>query len=316
MNFDHGNAVNCDRNHYYHVRLVRGGQSFDSFADNNDGTVSQTNTGLMWAKCSEGQTGTNCTGTATGMNWSAALTAANNSNLGGYNDWRLPNFKELQALVDYSRNIPAINTSYFPNTPSSWFWSGSPFTVYANGAWYVGFENGYTYHKLRKDYSHVRLVRSGAAVVNSSFELTVSKAGSGNGTVTSSDGRINCDPTCWSFSTGFSGGAIVNLIASADSNSVFTGWSGGGCSGTGSCTVTMNAAQIVTANFAPASYSLSINKSGNGLIYSDDYKINCGSTCSADFNSGIIVNLNTTPDAGYIFSNWSNGCTGSARVQF
>ncbi|WP_242466191.1 beta strand repeat-containing protein [Chromatium okenii] len=47
------------------------------------------------------------------------------------------------------------------------------------------------------------------------------------------------------------------------------------------------------------------------MIYSDDYKINCGSTCSANFNGGIIVNLNTTPDAGYIFSNWSNGCTGS-----
>ncbi|MBK1641101.1 hypothetical protein CKO12_04270 [Chromatium okenii] len=144
-----------------------------------------------------------------------------------------------------------------------------------------------------------------------SFELTVSKSGSGNGTFSSSDGIINCDPTCWSFSTGFSGGAIVNLIATADSNSVFTGWSGGGCSGTGSCTVTMNAAQTVTANFAPTSYSLSINKSGNGLIYSDDYKINCGSTCSANFNGGIIVNLNATPDAGYMFSNWSNGCTGS-----
>ena len=60
----------------------------------------------MWAKCSEGQSGTNCTGDAKTMNWSAALTAANNSNLGGYNDWRLPNFKELQALVDYSRYDP------------------------------------------------------------------------------------------------------------------------------------------------------------------------------------------------------------------
>ncbi|PQJ96214.1 DUF1566 domain-containing protein [Chromatium okenii] len=57
-------------------------QSFDTFVDNADGTVTQSNTGLMWAKCSEGQSGTNCTGDAKTMNWSAALTAANNSNLG------------------------------------------------------------------------------------------------------------------------------------------------------------------------------------------------------------------------------------------
>ena len=310
--FGEGYASNDGRDGYLRVRLVRGGQSFDSFADNNDGTVSQTNTGLMWAKCSEGQTGTNCAGIAKTMNWSTALTAANNSNLGGYNDWRLPNVKELQALVDYSRNIPVINTSYFPNTPSSWFWSGSPFANYANHAWFVSFNYGNASEGHRDDHYPVRLVRNGAAVVNSSFGLIVNKAGSGDGSMTSNDGKLNCEPvTCLAVSTTLNSGTVVILSATAASGSTFTGWSGGGCSGTGSCTVTMNAAQTVTANFAPASYSLSINKSGNGLIYSDDYKINCGSTCSADFNSGIIVNLNTTSDAGYVFSNWSNGCTGS-----
>ncbi|MBV5308526.1 DUF1566 domain-containing protein, partial [Chromatium okenii] len=159
----YGRADKHNRSNALLVRLVRGGQSFDTFADNDDGTVSQTNTGLMWAKCSEGQTGTNCTGNATYMDWIAALTVANNSNLGGYNDWRLPNFKELQALVDYSRYSPAIDTTQFPNTPSSWFWSGSPNANYSNYAWYVCFSSGHAYYDGRSNgYGlRVRLVRGG-----------------------------------------------------------------------------------------------------------------------------------------------------------
>ncbi|PQJ97486.1 hypothetical protein CXB77_00910 [Chromatium okenii] len=306
--FYSGHPSSRYRSNDFHVRLVRSGQSFDSFVDNEDGTVTQSNTGLMWAKCSEGQSGTNCTGTTKKMNWSAALIAANNSNLGGYNDWRLPNFKELQALVDYSRYLPAIDTDYFPNTPSSFFWPGSPNAGYSNSAWSVTFSTGGADGYDRNYDFCVRLVRGGQSFDSfDTFQLTVIKSGAG-GSITSSDNQINCGANC---SGNFYSGAKIMLNAVVDSNSVFTGWSGGGCSGTSNCTVTMNAAQTITANFAPASYSLSINKSGNGLIYSDDYKINCGSTCSADFNSGIIVNLNTTPDAGYVFSNWSNGCTGS-----
>jgi len=136
--------------------------------------------------------------------------------------------------------------------------------------------------------------------------LTVNKTGTGSGTVTGD--TINCGVTC---SANFNSGSSVILSAVAISGSVFTGWSGGGCSGTGNCTVTMNAAQTVTANFDLASYSLSISKAGNGSVISDPAGINCGSTCSANFNSGITVNLNATADTGYIFSNWSNGCTGS-----
>ena len=78
-----------------------------------------------------------------------------------------------------------------------------------------------------------------------SFALSVAKAGSGSGTVTSSPGGINCGGTC---SASFSSGASVTLTATAAAGSTFAGWSGA-CSGTGNCALTMSAARNVTATF-------------------------------------------------------------------
>jgi prepilin-type N-terminal cleavage/methylation domain-containing protein len=81
------------------------------------------------------------------------------------------------------------------------------------------------------------------------YTLSVSKAGSGSGTVTSSPTGIACGSTC---SYAYWTGTQVTLSAAPDSGSTFTGWSGGGCSGTGTCAVTMSAADSVTATFDPA----------------------------------------------------------------
>ena len=77
--------------------------------------------------------------------------------------------------------------------------------------------------------------------------LTVTKAGKGAGTVTSSPAGINCGATC---SAGFANGSSVTLTASAATGSTFSGWSGSGCSGKGTCTVTMSANRFVKATFA------------------------------------------------------------------
>ena len=82
-----------------------------------------------------------------------------------------------------------------------------------------------------------------------SFKLTVSKGGNGSGTVTSSPSGIDCGPTC---AADFSPGTQVTLTPAGTSGSTFGGWSGGGCSGSGNCTVTMNADTAVTAIFDPA----------------------------------------------------------------
>jgi hypothetical protein len=94
---------------------------------------------------------------------------------------------------------------------------------------------------------------------DSSFSiLTVTKSGTGSGTVTADSGTIN-----WNGSTGtasYSPGTSVMLTAAADSGSTFTGWTGGGCSGTGACTVVMNAGTAVTATFtAETTYTYTIS---------------------------------------------------------
>jgi protein MpaA len=78
------------------------------------------------------------------------------------------------------------------------------------------------------------------------YPLSVSKEGSGSGTVTSSPAGTDCGSTC---SAVYPNGTEVILGATATSGSIFAGWSGSGCSGTGSCEVTMSAAELVTATF-------------------------------------------------------------------
>src|SRR5439155_17221215 len=74
---------------------------------------------------------------------------------------------------------------------------------------------------------------------NQTFALTVSTAGTGNGAVTSSPAGITCGTSC---SASYPSGTMVTLTATPAAGSTFAGWSGAGCIGTGSCTVTLSAA--------------------------------------------------------------------------
>src|SRR5439155_10702421 len=78
------------------------------------------------------------------------------------------------------------------------------------------------------------------------FPLTVTKSGTGSGKVTSNVSGIDCGGMC---AAAFDGGTSVTLTALPDTGVTFTGWSGA-CTGTGTCTVTMDGAKSVTATFA------------------------------------------------------------------
>ena len=131
---------------------------------------------------------------------------------------------------------------------------------------------------------------------------------------------ISCGVTC---SRDYTSGKAVTLTATPDSGKTFAGWSGAGCSGTGLCTVTMNAAKTVTANFGTSAVSghwrLSILKShrvgavaGNGTIASSPSGIDCGTTCQADYTDNTEVTMTATPDPGNTFTGWSGGgCSGT-----
>jgi len=140
-----GNYVRCVRGESYGV---------NEFVDNGDGTVTDNATGLMWEQADSGS----------GMDWEDALDYAESATTGGYDDWRLPNIKELQSIVDYTKSPsashvsnlgPAIDTDFFEITELAfgttdydpdygYFWSST--SAYFGGtsleyyyAWYVAF---------------------------------------------------------------------------------------------------------------------------------------------------------------------------------
>lgn len=86
----------------FYARYVRGGAGYgvNDFVDNRDGTVTDRASGLVWQKADSGR----------GMTWQDALTYAENLTLAGHDDWRLPNAKELQSIVDYTRSPDATDS--------------------------------------------------------------------------------------------------------------------------------------------------------------------------------------------------------------
>ena len=129
------------------------------FKDNGNGTVTDLATGLIWKQCAEGLSGAGCaTGSPTTFNWQKALQQAANANFAGSSLWRLPNKNELASLIERRCVDPTINTRFFPNTPSNWFWSSSPANQ-SNVAWFVDFNHGGIARASSARYA--RLVRGG-----------------------------------------------------------------------------------------------------------------------------------------------------------
>lgn len=92
------------------------------------GTVIDEASGLMWSRCALGQTmeNDNCTDSATTMTLQSALLSAEASQLANFDDWRLPNIKELTTLWDYNCQYPAVNEFAFGGVSSKFFWSSTP----------------------------------------------------------------------------------------------------------------------------------------------------------------------------------------------
>ena len=157
------------------------------------------------------------------------------------------------------------------------------------------------------------LARFEAAV--STDRLTVTLGGSGFGTVTSDPSGISCPGTC---AADFATGSTVTLSATATNGSTLTGFTGAGCSGSGStCVVAMVGNPSVTATFSGGTNSsnLTVQKigTGSGTVTSQPAGIDCGLTCVAAFPTGTVVTLTATPVVGSMVAGWSgnNTCGGS-----
>jgi hypothetical protein len=135
----------------FNYLLVRGNETYgeNSYTDNGDGTVTDVATGLMWMQDDNEEA----------IYWENALSYAEDFSYAGYTDWRLPDVKELQSIVDYTRspsysNSAAIdevfNCSVIENEAGEddypWYWSNTTHAAYSasgitNGGWgaYVAF---------------------------------------------------------------------------------------------------------------------------------------------------------------------------------
>jgi hypothetical protein len=134
----------------------------------------------------------------------------------------------------------------------------------------------------------------------------------GSGSVRSQPAGIDCGSTC---RASFPSESTVVLIPTPAPGHAFSVWSGACTGADATCTVTLSQARSVGASFvavAPVRHVLSLNVIGDGHVRSEPPGIDCGSVCSAPFDSGASVLLTATPGSGQRFTGWSGACTGTA----
>ncbi|NQU34294.1 MAG: DUF1566 domain-containing protein [Bacteroidetes bacterium] len=127
----------------FYVMYVRGNEEYgtNNFQDNSNGTITDNATGLMWAQDDSSE----------GMLWADALSYGENNLTAGYADWRLPNAKELQSILDYTRSPstsnsaaidPLFNCSQITDEGGDinypFYWTGT-----THSSWQVNSEGGF-----------------------------------------------------------------------------------------------------------------------------------------------------------------------------
>ncbi|MGB5817655.1 MAG: M12 family metallo-peptidase, partial [Thermoanaerobaculia bacterium] len=131
--------------------------------------------------------------------------------------------------------------------------------------------------------------------------LTITKHGTGTGTVTSDDGGIDCGIECTEPYP--PGAVVVALTAAEDANSTFNGWSGDPDCSDG--VVTMSSSKTCTATFNLVPRLLTIAKAEGGTVVSSPVGIDCGIDCQESYLHGSAVSLAAVPDIGWMVGGWS-----------
>lgn len=139
----------------FHVRCVRtpgsGLSLTEIFKDNGNGTITDNRTSLTWQQADAGAL----------MTWEEAIAYAESLSLGGFDDWRLPNIKELVSLNNEGRVRPSLSIPYFPTPASNLFWSSTTQFNQTPNAWTVDFTFGISSYNPKTDKLRVRCVRGG-----------------------------------------------------------------------------------------------------------------------------------------------------------
>ncbi len=192
-----------------------------------------------------------------------------------------------------------------PGTCMQTFQAGTQTTLNAtpdNGWVFTGWSGGCS----GTGSCQVDMTQDHSVTAHFSHLYTLNVIANGNGTVTSTDGFINCPGTCTHV---YLSNTPVTLNATPAFGWSFNGW-GGACNGTGSCNLTMTQNQSVSATFTQDHYTLTVSTSGSGIVTSSDGFINCPGTCSHTYFSATQVTLNASPAQGWTFSGWTGACSG------
>ena len=91
--------------------------------------------------------------------WDTLVDGTNSETLCGFSDWHVATEAELESIVSYNKNGPTVDTNYFPNMVSSYYWTSSPTSSNPNSAWVLYFSTGAFYGRSRATANYVRLVR-------------------------------------------------------------------------------------------------------------------------------------------------------------
>ena len=138
------------------------------FQDNGDGTVTDTESKLMWMRCLGGQQwqGSRCVGAAADYEWAGAGQQAEQLNRDGsafFNDWRVPSLRELATITDRGCRNPRTNLTVFPGTPAVAFWSSTarPGEAASERVLALSFGSEGVMLARKDERFHLRLVRTG-----------------------------------------------------------------------------------------------------------------------------------------------------------
>jgi hypothetical protein len=140
-------------------------ESTARFDVNNDGTVTEIQTGLTWMRCSIGQTwdGKTCKGKPKALNWEEAINyVADLNKNGGYashSDWRLPKLNELATISELRCGPPRINLVIFPHTRAEVYWTDNTTRGNEQHAYTFSFGNEGVATGTKAATHFVRLVR-------------------------------------------------------------------------------------------------------------------------------------------------------------
>ena len=133
-----------------------------SYTDNEDGTVTDNVTGLMWAADGSGD------GCASGgeLDWSSAISWAEGISFAGYSDWHMPDVRQLTGIMEiwranpYAYTIPLVNPTYFPNTKADVYWTNFDGSTIPDTAFFIGFDMGDLAPAPKNMPTYVRGVRN------------------------------------------------------------------------------------------------------------------------------------------------------------